>query len=229
MNNLYFTDLDLTLIKNLQRQALPFTSHPVCLWVCRSGAELCSALALRDCKNLCAPGKSTHEAGFASRQLAWLICLGFALSYSCVKALSRRSFGSNNSIAYALWKALLKAKMWKWELVLPSGFRELSMKRVPCQNSPYLEILRKPKLFFMSVNMDLWTWDVWNTVVKEFENNSSGLEAKALSASILSLHTWIIRDGDGSFFLGHHMAGLHFKWNEWGGFLCLLFPSRLLN
>jgi len=31
VNNVSFTDLDLTLIKDLQRNAQPFTSHPICL------------------------------------------------------------------------------------------------------------------------------------------------------------------------------------------------------
>lgn len=45
VNNPYFTGLGFTLIKDHQRNAPPFASHPGCLWVCRSGAELCSALA----------------------------------------------------------------------------------------------------------------------------------------------------------------------------------------
>lgn len=94
-------------------------------------------------KSLCT-WKTYSGDRFASISLVGLLGLCF-----WVKSMPRWSFDSNKSSAYVLRKALLTAKMWKWEPELPSSFRELNMKQVLCQTSPSWQ---KPKLFFLSLN-----------------------------------------------------------------------------
>lgn len=86
---------------------------------------------------------------YSGNRLASIRLVGLLGLCFWVKSVLRWCLDSNNSTAYVLWKALLMAKMWKWEPELPSSFRELSMRKVLCQTSPSWQ---KLKLLFLSVN-----------------------------------------------------------------------------